>query len=65
MQSIDSIETHAYRTSTDLISKKEETKPNNIIKQHKICLSLMIILMKIKQNIIKGGHIFQIIHTEY
>ena len=28
-------------------------------------LILMIILMKIKQNIIQSGHIFQIIHTEY
>ena len=28
-------------------------------------LILMIIQMKIKQNIIKSGHIFQIIHTEY
>ena len=28
-------------------------------------LILMIILMKIKQNIIQSGHIFKIIHTKY
>ena len=28
-------------------------------------LILIIILMKIKQNIIQSGHIFLIIHTEY
>ena len=32
MQSIDSIETYAYGTSKDLISKKEKTKVNKIIK---------------------------------
>ena len=32
MQSIDSIETHAYGTSPDLVSKKEEIKCNKIIK---------------------------------
>ena len=35
MQSIDSIETYAYGTSKDLISEKEETKYNYIIKQYK------------------------------
>ena len=34
MQSIDSIETGAYGTSKDLVSKKEVTKCNNIIKPH-------------------------------
>ena len=33
MQSIDSIETYAYGTSTDRICKKDKTKHNNIIKQ--------------------------------
>ena len=33
MQSIDSIETCAYGTSKVLVSKKEEVKCNNIIKQ--------------------------------
>ena len=35
MQSIDSIETYAYRTSKDLVSEKEEIKCNNIIKRYK------------------------------
>ena len=34
-QSINSIETYAYETSKDLVSKKEEIKCNNIIKQYK------------------------------
>ena len=34
-QSIDSIETYAYGTSKGLVSKKEEIKCNNIIKQYK------------------------------
>ena len=32
MQSIDLIETYAYRTSKDLVSQKEVIKSNNIIK---------------------------------
>ena len=32
MQSIDSIETYAYGTSTDLVSEKEEIKCNKIMK---------------------------------
>ena len=35
MQSIDSIETYAYRTSKDLVSEKEESKCNNIMKKLK------------------------------
>ena len=35
MQSIDSIETYTYGTSTGLVSEKEEIKCNNIIKLHK------------------------------
>ena len=35
IQSIDSIETCAYRRSKDLVSKKEESKCRNIIKQYK------------------------------
>ena len=34
-QSVDSIETYAYGTSKDLVSKKEEIKYNNIIKRSK------------------------------
>ena len=35
MQLIVSTETHAYGTSKDLISEKEEIKFNNVIKQYK------------------------------
>ena len=35
MQSIDLIETYAYRMSKDLTCKKELIKRNNIIKQYK------------------------------
>ena len=35
MQSIDWRETYAYGTSKDLVSDKEETKYNNIIKRYK------------------------------
>ena len=35
MQSIDSIETYAYRTTKDPICKKEKIKRKNIIKQYK------------------------------
>ena len=33
MQSIDSIETHAYGTSKNVVCKKEEIKSSNITKQ--------------------------------
>ena len=35
MQSIDSIEAYAYGTSKNIVSKKEEIKCDNIIKQYK------------------------------
>ena len=35
IQSIDSIETHAYGMNKNLVCKKEEIKCNNIIKQYK------------------------------
>ena len=35
MQSIDSIETYAYETNKDLVSEKEVTKCNHIIKRYK------------------------------
>ena len=35
MQSNDSIETYTYGTSKDLVSGKEVTKCNNIIKRYK------------------------------
>ena len=43
VQSIDSIETHAYRTSNDLLNEKDEIKCNNIIKWYKKLLNLMIL----------------------
>ena len=51
-QSIDSTETYGYGTSKDLVSEKEEIEWNNIIKPYKKLLILMMLLMKIKQNII-------------
>ena len=36
MQSFDSVETHAYGKSKDLVCKKEEIKFNNIKKQRKM-----------------------------
>ena len=35
MQSVNSIETYAYWTNKDLVSKKEETTCNNIIRWYK------------------------------
>ena len=35
MQSIDSIEIYAYRTSKDLVSEKKEIKCSNIIKRYR------------------------------
>ena len=46
MQSTDSIETYAYRTSKDLVSEKEEIKRNNIIKRYKKWLNLLMLRKK-------------------
>ena len=46
MQSIDSTETHAYRTRKDLLSEKEEIKCNNIIKPYKEWLNLLMLQKK-------------------
>ena len=35
MQSIDLVEANAYGTTKDLISEKEESKCNNIVKRYK------------------------------
>ena len=35
MQSIDKVETYAYKMNIDLVCKKEEIKSNNKIKQNK------------------------------
>ena len=42
IQSIDLIETYAYRTSKDLISEKKKIKCNNIITLYKRWLILMM-----------------------
>ena len=57
MQSFDSIETCAYETSKNLVIGKEEIKCNNIIKQYKKWLTLMMLKKKKKKNLIT--------HTEY
>ena len=46
MQSIDSRETYAYRTSKYLVIKKEEIRPNSLIKQYKKRLTLMMLQKK-------------------
>ena len=46
MQSIDSIEAYAYGTSKNIVSKKEEIKCDNIIKQYKKWLTLMTLQKK-------------------
>ena len=46
MQLIDSIETYAYGTNKNLMRKKEETKFNNLIKQYKTLLTLMVLQKK-------------------
>ena len=45
-QSINSIETHAYGMSKDLVCKKEEIICNNIINQHKIWVTSMMLQKK-------------------
>ena len=56
----DRITSYPYETSTGKVCKTEILSKVNIKG-----LILIITLMKIKQNIIQSGHIFQIIHTEY
>ena len=46
MQSIDSMETYPYGTSKDLVSEKEESKCNDIIKRYKKWLTLMMLQKK-------------------
>ena len=46
MQSIDLIETYAYGTRKDLVGEKEEIKRNNLIKQYKKSLTLMMLQKK-------------------
>ena len=46
MQSIDSIEIYTHSKNKDLVCKKENIKCNNIIKQYKKCLNLIILHKK-------------------
>ena len=46
MQSINSLETYAYRTSKDLASKKEEIKCNKIIRWYRKWSTLMMLQKK-------------------
>ena len=62
IQSIDSRETCAYGTRKDLVCKKEKNKFNNVIKQCKNWLALMM-LQKIKK-IFQIGCKFLIINRE-
>ena len=64
MQSITSIETYAYETRKDLVSKKEDIKCNNKIKRYKKELNLMMLQQNTQKNIIQIGQKFLIIHTE-
>ena len=65
MQSIDSIETYAYGMKKDIVSKKEEIKCNNIIKNLKKSLTLMMLQKKTEKKIIQIGCKFLITHTEH
>ena len=65
MQSIDSIESYAYGTSTDLVTEKEEIKCNNTIKRYEKWLTLMMLQKKKNKDIIQISHKFLIIHREY
>ena len=60
MRLIDLIETYAYRTSKDLICKKEKINGNNTITRQ-ICLTMIIL----KNNITQIGQKFLNIRIEY
>ena len=52
IKSIDSVGTYAYETSKDLICKKEKNKCDNITKQCKKRLTLIILQKEILKNMI-------------
>ena len=56
LQTFDKITTYPYGTNAFKVCESEMLSK---------LLILMIIRMKIKQNIIQSDHIFQIIHAEY
>ena len=63
MQSIDSIETYAYQARKDLVCDKGEIKCDNIIKQYKKWLTLMILQKRKQKNIIEISQKMFIIQT--
>ena len=64
IQLVNSIEPHAYWTSKDVVSKKEEILCNIIIKQYKHH-QLWLCYKRKPTKITQIGHKFLIIHTEY
>ena len=46
VKSIDSVETQAYGTSKDLVYEREKIKRNNIMKQYKKWLALLMVQKK-------------------
>ena len=64
MHLFDFKEIYAYGMSTDLVSEKEEIKCNNIIKQYKKWLTLVMLQKETWNNIIYIDHKFLIIHRE-
>ena len=58
LQALDNIISYPSGVSVGKVCKTE------LLSKYKL-LILMVVQMKIKQNIIQSGHIFQIIHTEY
>ena len=64
-QSINFIETYAYRISKDIIYKNEETKCNNMIKEYKKWLTLTILHVKnIKEQNSKLNALLNIINPQ-
>ena len=58
LQAFDNVITYSFGTNAFKVCKSE------MLSKYK-WLILMIILMKIKQNITETSHIFQIIHAEH
>ena len=65
IESTDSIETYLCGTSKDKIYKNKKNKCDNIIKQYKKWLNLIILQEKANENIIQTAQKFLIIHTKY
>ena len=65
IQPIDSIETYVCRDSKGLIGKKQDTRYNNIIKQHKNILKGDDATKENIKKLIWILHKFRTIHTQY